>query len=76
MSEYLGRFYYDSCTYTEQMLRFLLDAVGSDRVVLVTDYPAPMILDDPVNWIKSIGSLSAKEKKSILEINSAQFLGR
>ena len=76
MSEYLGRFYYDSCTYTEQIRRSLLDAVGSDQVVLVTDYPAPMILDDAINWIKGIGSLSAKEKKSILEDNPARFLGR
>ena len=31
-SEYLNRFYYDSCTYTESTLRFLIDAVGIDRV--------------------------------------------
>ena len=74
-SEYLGRFYYDSCTYTEETLRFLLDAVGSDRVVLGTDYPAPMILDDAVNWINGLGSLSAEEKEAILSQNPARLLG-
>jgi aminocarboxymuconate-semialdehyde decarboxylase len=47
-SEYLSRFYYDSCTYTGESLRFLIDMVGIDQVVLGTDYPAPMFLDDAV----------------------------
>jgi aminocarboxymuconate-semialdehyde decarboxylase len=74
-SEYLNRFYYDSCTYTEPTLRFLVDMVGIDRVVLGTDYPAPMFLDDPVNWINGLGSLSDAEKRAILEDNPARLLG-
>ncbi len=74
-SDYLGRFYYDSCTYTEETLRFLLDAVGSSQVVLGTDYPAPMILDDAVNWINSLPSLTADEKDAILSKNPARLLG-
>jgi len=74
-SEYLSRFYYDSCTYTEPTLRFLIDMVGIDQVVLGTDYPAPMFLDDPVNWINGLGSLTPEEKKAILEDNPARLLG-
>jgi len=74
-SEYLSRFYYDSCTYTEATLRFLIDAVGIDQVVLGTDYPAPMFLDDPVNWINGLGSLTDSEKKAILEKNPERLLG-
>jgi aminocarboxymuconate-semialdehyde decarboxylase len=74
-SEYLSRFYYDSCTYTEPTLRFLIDMVGIDQVVLGTDYPAPMFLDDPVNWINSLRSLSSEEKTAILEKNPARLLG-
>jgi aminocarboxymuconate-semialdehyde decarboxylase len=74
-SEYLGRFYYDSCTYTEETLRFLLDIVGSDRVVLGTDYPAPMILDDAVNWINGLQSLTQAEKTAILAENPTRLLG-
>ena len=74
-SEYLSRFYYDSCTYTEPTLRFLIDMVGIDQVVLGTDYPAPMFLDDPVNWINGLGSLTPAEKKAILEDNPARLLG-
>jgi aminocarboxymuconate-semialdehyde decarboxylase len=74
-SEYLGRFWYDSCTYTEATLRFLLDTVGSDRVVLGTDYPAPMILEDAVRWINGLEGLTAEEKEGILSTNPARLLG-
>jgi aminocarboxymuconate-semialdehyde decarboxylase len=74
-SEYLSRFYYDSCTYTEESLRFLIDMVGIDQVVLGTDYPAPMILDDAVNWINSLESLTASEKNAILSANPTRLLG-
>lgn len=74
-SSYLDRFYYDSCTYTEATLRFLLDTVGPDRVVLGTDYPAPMILDDAVRWINGLESLTPSEKAGILSENPARLLG-
>ncbi len=74
-SAYLRNFYYDSCTYTEASLRFLIDIVGSDRVVLGTDYPAPMILKDAVNWINGLASLTADEKESILSRNPARLVG-
>jgi aminocarboxymuconate-semialdehyde decarboxylase len=75
-STYLAKFHYDSCTYTEATLRFLLDRVGSDRVVLGTDYPAPMILADAVGWISSLSSLSASEKEQILARNPRRLLDR
>ena len=74
-SEYLSRFYYDSCTYTGESLRFLIDMVGIDQVVLGTDYPAPMILDDAVNWINGLPNLTAEEKLAILDTNPTRLLG-
>ena len=74
-SEYVRRFWYDSCTYTESTLRYLLDVVGSDRVVLGTDYPAPMMEADPVRWINGMTSLSAGEKDAVLSANPARLLG-
>jgi aminocarboxymuconate-semialdehyde decarboxylase len=65
----------DSCTYTEATLRFLIDIVGVEQVVLGTDYPAPMFLEDPVNWINGLDSLSSSEKKAILETNPERLLG-
>ncbi|MGH2870660.1 MAG: amidohydrolase family protein [Candidatus Dormibacteraceae bacterium] len=73
-SDYLRSFFYDSCTYTWQTLRFLIDMVGQDRVVLGTDYPAPMILDDAVVWIRSLDCLSEEEKVAILSKNASDLL--
>jgi aminocarboxymuconate-semialdehyde decarboxylase len=74
-SDYLSRFYYDSCTYTGESLRFLIDMVGIDQVLLGTDYPAPMILDDAVNWINGLPNLTAEEKLAILDTNPTRLLG-
>ena len=74
-SEYLGRFFYDSVTYKESTLRFLIDRVGIDQVVLGTDFPAPMILEDAVTWIKGLESLTEGEKQAILWENPARLLG-
>jgi aminocarboxymuconate-semialdehyde decarboxylase len=74
-SEYLSRFYYDCCTYSGPVLRFLVDTVGIERVVLGTDYPAPMFLHDPVNWVRGLPELTEEEKDSILVGNSNELLG-
>jgi aminocarboxymuconate-semialdehyde decarboxylase len=74
-SDYLRSFWYDSCTYTEATLRFLMDTVGSDRVVLGSDYPAPMILDNAVTWIRGLTRLTDEEKDAILVHNPAALIG-
>jgi aminocarboxymuconate-semialdehyde decarboxylase len=74
-SAYLSRFYYDCCTYSGPTLRFLIDAVGLEQVVLGTDYPAPMVLKDAVRWVRSLSCLSHEEKEAILSVNSARLLG-
>ncbi len=74
-SEYLDRFYYDCCTYSGPVLRFLIDTVGIDRVVLGTDYPAPMFLHDPVNWVRALPELDDSEREAILVGNAGRILG-
>jgi aminocarboxymuconate-semialdehyde decarboxylase len=74
-SAYLSRFLYDCCTYTGATLRFLIDNVGIDQVVLGTDYPAPMILDDAVRWIRGLEVLTADEQEAILCGNPGRLVG-
>jgi len=74
-SDYLDRFYYDCCTYSGPVLRFLIDTVGIDRVVLGTDYPAPMVLHDAVNWVRGLPELTDDEKEAILSKNPTNLLG-
>jgi aminocarboxymuconate-semialdehyde decarboxylase len=60
--------------YTEQALRYLIDAVGVDRVVFGTDWPYDMALDWPVSWILGMKNLSQAEKEAILWKNLERLL--
>ncbi|MEX2624296.1 MAG: amidohydrolase family protein [Acidimicrobiia bacterium] len=73
-SDYLSRFYYDCCVYRGSVLRFLVEVVGADRVVLGTDYPAPMVLPDAVNWVLGLDELTEDEKRAILADNATRLL--
>lgn len=74
-SSYLNRFHYDTATFTDRNLRYLLDSVGSDRVVLGTDWPAPMAVQDPVNSIRRSPALNNEEREDILWRNTSKLLG-
>jgi aminocarboxymuconate-semialdehyde decarboxylase len=74
-SAYLRSFYYDCLTQSGPALRYLIDTVGADRVVLGTDWPADMGQDWPVSWILSLESLSQAEKEAILYRNLERVLG-
>ncbi len=74
-SAYLNRFYYDCLTQNEHALRFLIDSVGPDRVLLGTDWPAEMALEWPVSWIMGLKSLTKEEKESVLSKNAEHLLG-
>jgi aminocarboxymuconate-semialdehyde decarboxylase len=45
---YLRRFHFDTVTHSAEVLAFLRDLVGSDRLVLGSDYPFAMGCADPV----------------------------
>jgi aminocarboxymuconate-semialdehyde decarboxylase len=74
-SSYQRRLYYDCVTGSEAALRFLLDQVGADRVVLGSDWPFVPWHPSPVAWIESLGSLTAEEKERILWRNLETLLG-
>lgn len=74
-STYVRRFYYDTVVYTERNLRFLIDAVGADRVVFGTDWPAPMTFDDPVGRLESMTVLSDAEREALLRGTATSVFG-
>ncbi|CAN5516883.1 amidohydrolase family protein [soil metagenome] len=74
-SSYARRFTYDSVTYEPRTLRFLLDVVGADRVVLGTDWPAPMRVVDPVRRLNQMDCLDQHEKDAILRGTAVTLLG-
>ena len=73
-STYLNRFYYDCLTHSEPALRYLIDTVGIDRVVLGTDWPADMMIDWPVGWVMGLSTLTLEEKEAILWKNLEKVL--
>jgi len=74
-SAYQRRLFYDSVTGNEAALRFLLDQVGADRVVLGSDWPFVPWNPSPVTWVQGLASLTAEEKERILWRNLEALLG-
>jgi len=73
-SSYQRRLYYDTVVGSEQALRFLLDEVGADRVVLGSDWPFVPWHPSPVAWVRGLASLSPQEKEQILWRNLEALL--
>lgn len=71
---YLRRMFYDSLTWSESTLRFLIDTVGADRVLMGSDWPTTSGPDSPVNWLGSLESLSQRERDLIQRENAELLL--
>jgi aminocarboxymuconate-semialdehyde decarboxylase len=40
--KYLGKFWVDSVTHDAQLLRYIIDVIGSEKICLGSDYPFPL----------------------------------
>lgn len=69
-SSYVQRIWFDSLVHSPREIRALVDAVGSSRVLLGSDYPFDMGSDDPVADLRA-GSLSSAAETAILAGNAA-----
>ena len=74
-SEYLRKLYYDTVIADEEALRYLLDKVGAERVVLGSDWPFVPWKPSPAGWVQGLKSLSQDEKEKILWKNLETLLG-
>jgi aminocarboxymuconate-semialdehyde decarboxylase len=73
-SSYLGMFYYDIITHYIPTLRYLIDLVGADHVMLGTDYPFDMGYEDPIGIVDQVPGLSQSERDLILGGNAMKLL--
>ena len=73
-SAYQRRLYYDTVTSSEEALRFLLDHVGAERVVLGSDWPFVPWKPSPGGWVQGLKSLTQDEKDRILWKNLEALL--
>jgi aminocarboxymuconate-semialdehyde decarboxylase len=72
-SEYLRQLWFDSLVYRPDTLRHLIDVVGASQVVLGTDYPFDMGVENPLAHLSRTG-LSAQEVDAIRGANATGLL--
>ena len=72
-SHYLRRIWFDSLVYTPLALRQLVEAVGASQVVLGSDYPFDMGVEDPVDRLRATG-LSPADELAVRGGNAARLL--
>jgi aminocarboxymuconate-semialdehyde decarboxylase len=67
----------DSITHSAAALRFLVDELGPDRVLLGTDYPSDMSEEDPVSFVnEALADHPAETRAAVLGMTAAHdFLG-
>lgn len=74
-SSYLGRLWFDSLVYRPDALAHLVTAAGAERVLLGSDYPFDMAVEDPLDRIEACENLSPTEREGIAGLNAAVLLG-
>ena len=72
--DYLRRFHYDSLAYNVKTLRFMVDLLGADRIVIGTDNYAIMDVDQPNALVLEL-KLPAADRDRILRGNAAKLFG-
>src|SRR5262249_61036393 len=70
--EYIRRFHYDSLAYYPETLRFMVDLLGSDRIVIGTDIFATMDVAYPNALVDSL-KLPAPDHERIMWRNAERL---
>ncbi len=73
-SSYLKRLWFDSLVHSPAVLRALIGAAGSDRVLLGSDFPFDMGTDDPLGALRAAG-LTGSDFHAVRGGNAADLLG-
>ncbi len=73
-SDYMKEIYVDTVIHDVGALRYVVDALGADRVLLGTDYPFEIGSLDPVEFVKSAG-LEDRTTDAILGTTAMGLLG-
>jgi len=71
---YLKKIFFDTVVFTPHQLRALIELVGTDHVIMGTDYPFDMAEYDPIGHLASAG-LDASSIAAISGGNAKRLLG-
>ena len=73
-STYLRKMYFDTIAFAAAMLRQMVDQYGADHILLGSDYPYDMGVDDPVGFVASVPRLGRDARAAIEGGNAARLL--
>ena len=68
--------YFDTIAHGREALAYLVRRFGADRVVLGSDFPFDMADPDPVDTVRGLRGLSARDRSRILGGNGRALFGR
>jgi aminocarboxymuconate-semialdehyde decarboxylase len=71
---YLGKFWVDSHVCDHKMLQYIIDLIGSEKVMQGSDYPFPLGEAVPGELVRS-SPLNNSEKEKIMGSNAKTWLG-
>jgi len=72
---YLGKFWIDSLVHDEKVLKYCLDLIGEDKIVLGSDYPFPLGEVPECGHLIHNSDLPTELKEKLFEKNALDFLG-
>ena len=72
--EYLRRFHYDTISHSADALEYLIKIVGSDRVMMGSDYCFDMGHEHPVEVVTGHPTLKEEDQQNILCGNAERLL--
>src|SRR5258706_9237528 len=72
--DYLRRFYYDTVGYSDHVLKYLVEVIGADRVLMGSDYCFPIAYEKPVEIVTAHPVLSEEQKRKIVDQNARKLL--
>ncbi|MGE5334540.1 MAG: amidohydrolase family protein [Nitrososphaerota archaeon] len=71
--EDVKKFYVDTITHSPAALKFLIEQMGADHVILGSDYFFDMGPDNPVGEVEALAGVSEDDKAKILNGNIARI---
>ncbi|MEU5095382.1 amidohydrolase family protein [Streptomyces sp. NPDC020996] len=74
-SWYLRRMWFDTVIHSPAGARALIDSVGADRLVVGTDYPFDMGVDEPERFLAEVQGLDDADREAIRTDNARRLLG-
>jgi aminocarboxymuconate-semialdehyde decarboxylase len=73
-SSYLKKFYFDTVTFSPELITGLVEQFGAKQVMMGSDYPFDMGDKDPVGLVQRAPGINPEEKEKIMGGNAARLL--